>query len=98
MTISDRAKRMEALVLQALQNETKLTAIATAMGVSTSTISRPLNDHLPKFCEVLVRAGLKIVEQERICVDPDTYRAMTHIATKAMSDPEVARKLVEDES
>lgn len=94
MAVVDRAKRMEGLVLQRLQSETTQTAIAAAMGTSIATVNRTVNDHLAKLCLIMAHLGLKIVPVENVSVDPETYRAICHIATKAMSHREVAEQIV----
>jgi hypothetical protein len=94
MTNAERAQRMQSVVLQRLQSNGLATSIANATGMSEGTISRLKNEHLDNFCQMLAHAGLKIVEAERTVVDADTYRAIAHIATKAMRDPQVARWLV----
>jgi hypothetical protein len=93
MDANARACAMHSLILARLQGG-NAEAVAAAIGVSPSTISRLKSDHLETLCAVLARAGLKVVEVERICVDADTYRAVSHLASKAMADPEIARRLV----
>lgn len=94
MDVNQRANRMQSLVMQRLRDEAKLTAIAASMGVSTSTVSRLQSDHLEKLCQVIAHAGLKIVDVEHVCVDPDTYQALRHIAVKAMGTPEIADRIM----
>ena len=72
-------------------------AIATAMGVSEATVSRIKNEQLEHFALFLAHAGMKIVLSDRVCVDPETYRALTHIATKAMANKIMADQLVWDD-
>lgn len=86
---------MTSIVLQRVQRDASQVAIATAMGVSESTVSRLLHpDTLEKVMSVLAHAGLKVVPVERVCVDPVMYQAMTSIAAKAMSDTTTAQRLV----
>ncbi len=86
---------MSSLILQRAQRDATQAAIAAAMGVSESTMSRLLApDTLDKLTLMLAHAGLKVVPVERVCVDPVMYQAMTSIAAKAMSDAATAQRLV----
>lgn len=91
---TERARRMQSIVLSRLQSNGLATSIAAATGMSEGTISRLKNEHLDNLCALLAHAGLKIVEAECTVVDAETYRAIAHIATKAMADPQVSRWLV----
>ena len=69
-------------------------AIATAIGSSEATVSRLKNEHLETFSMVLAHAGLKVVPQTHVCVDRESYEAMTLIASRAMADRDIAKKLI----
>lgn len=43
---------------------------------------------------VLDAAGLKVVPINKVCVDRETYLAVSTIATRAMALPDVARRLM----
>jgi len=94
MSPTERSRKAVQAVLQALAEPGRQVAIATAMGVSESTISRLKNDHLESFALLLTYAGLKVVPVDRVCVDPATFESVSHIATKAMACPETVRKLM----
>lgn len=94
MTPQERARKIQRIVLQRVQRDASQAAVAAAMGVSESTVSRLLSEHLDKLAAVLAHAGLKVVPVERVCVDPSMYEAMTRIATRAMADVETAQRLV----
>ena len=95
---ADRARKSYSTVLQRLQTPGTQTAIAAAMGVSESTISRMKTEQLEHLCLLLAHAGLKIVSIEKVCVDAEMYAALSCIASRAMADEETSRKLVwEDE-
>ena len=95
MSPVERARKISSAVLHATQRDATQVALAAAMGVSESTVSRMLApDHLDKLALLLAHAGLKVVPVERICVDPEMYEAMTRIASKAMADTETAQRLV----
>lgn len=87
-TLSDnppeKARKLRALVLQAVQRDGKQHAIAAAMGVSDSTISRLVNDHLDNFAAMLAHAGLKCVPVEARCVSAETYQFLTATHARVM--------------
>jgi len=95
----ERARKISSTVLQRVQRDASQIAIAAAIGVSESTVSRMLApDHLDKMSLLLAHAGLKVVPVERVCVDRQMYEAMSRIASRAMADEETAQRLVwEDE-
>lgn len=67
------------------------------MGVSEATISRLKNEHLAGFCAMLAHAGLKVVPVAYVCVNRESYEAITLIASRAMSNQDTAKKLLWDE-
>jgi predicted XRE-type DNA-binding protein len=93
---SVRARKIASSILRAAQREATQAAIAAAMGVSESTISRLLSDHLDKFAHVLAHAGLKVVDAEFRCIDAKTFAAFEVIYEKAMSQTTPARLIFED--
>lgn len=64
-TPAEQAQKIVASVLKATQRETKQAAIATAIGMPESTLSRLLSDHLEKLALVMAHAGLRVVGQRR---------------------------------
>ena len=60
----DRARKIVSSILKATQRDASQTAIAAAMGVSESTVSRLLSDHLDKLALVMAHAGLRVVGQD----------------------------------
>jgi predicted XRE-type DNA-binding protein len=80
-----KARRISSTVLQATQRDGKQTAIAAAMGVSDSTVSRLLSDHLDKFALVLAHAGLKVVPIEMQCFPKDQVHALLTLAKGHLS-------------
>ena len=92
---AERARKISSTILHATQRDATQSALAAAMGVSESTVSRMLAPaHLDQMAILLAHAGLKVVPVERICVDPQMYEAMTRIASRAMADTETAQRLV----
>lgn len=84
-TPAEKSRKLRACVLQAVQRDGKQHAIAVAMGVSDSTISRLVNDHLDNFAAMLAHAGLKCVPVESRCVSPETYEFLTSSHARVMA-------------
>lgn len=77
---TERARKIASTVLQAMQKDAKQTAIAAAIGVSDSTVSRLVSDHLDKFSLVLAHAGLKVVPVEMQCFPQAKVQALLTLA------------------
>jgi len=84
---------MHSTILSKLQERGRQVAIASALGVSESTISRSKDD-FEQLCSILAHLGLKVVESDAVCVDPTMYRAVMHIMHRALSDEELAERVV----
>mgnify|MGYP001577825827 CR=1 FL=1 len=97
VTPAERSRKMVSVVLQALQEPGRQVAAAAAMGASESTVSRLKNEHLENLTLLLAHIGLKIVPIDYVCVDKQTYESVAHLATRAMSRPEIAKQLIWDE-
>jgi hypothetical protein len=95
---AERARKMQSAILRKLQESGSQVALATAMGVSETTISRFKSEHLEQFCLILAHLGMKSVDASKVCVDREAYESMTYIASKAMADKDISKKLIwEDE-
>lgn len=93
-TPSERARKAYLTVLRALQEPGRQVAIATAMGVSESTVSRFKNDQLEQFCSVLAHAGLKVVPTDMQCFPADKVQALLTLAKDHLSAIERPDQLV----
>jgi hypothetical protein len=91
---SEKARKSHFTFLQAVKDPGRQAAIATAMGVSETTVSRIKTEQSEQFCLLLACAGLKIVEEDKECVNPKTWRALAHIASLAMKNPDIAEQLL----
>lgn len=80
----ERARKTVQLVLQRLQEPGTGVAVAAAMGVSESTVSRMKTDHLEQVALFLACLGLKVVPSEFKCVDPAAYDFLTRTHEKVM--------------
>lgn len=81
---AERARKAQTAVLQAVQRDATQAAIAAAMGVSASTLSRLINDHLEHFTTMLAHAGLKVVPASHRCVSAETYEFLTSTHARVM--------------
>lgn len=92
-TAAERARKMACTVLQRLQEPGRQVSIATAMGVSESTVSRLKNEHLEPLCELLAHAGLKIVPVEVKCFPAEKVDALLTLAKAHLASIENADSL-----
>lgn len=67
-------------VLQVLQEPGTQAAIALAMGVSESTVSRLKNEHLQTLCTLLVHCGFKLVTLDASVVPRAKLEALMTLA------------------
>jgi len=77
-----------------MQEPGRQVAIATAMGVSESTVSRLKNDQLDQFCLLLAHAGLKVVPIEMQCFPADKVQALLTLARDHLATIEHPDQLV----
>lgn len=95
-TPTERARKSHLTLLRALQEPGRQMALATAMGVSESTISRLKNEHAEAFCAMAAHLGFKLVPSEHRCVNPETFAAFELLFAKAMSLTSPGRLVFED--
>lgn len=92
MTPEERAKKGQTLALQKIAERTQV-VLATAMGVSETTITRIKNDHMEQTLLLLAHLGLKVVPSDFKCVSRETYDFLTATHQRVM---QVAPELVWD--
>jgi hypothetical protein len=90
----ERARKAHSVVLQALQAPGTQAAIAVAMGVSESTVSRFKTEQLEQLCLVLACAGLKVVPVEMQCFPADKLQALLTLAKDHLAAIERPDQLV----
>ena len=73
-TAHERSRKAHSLVLQGMK-EIKQTAIAAAMGISESTVSRIKNEDLEACIQFLYHVGWKVVPQDHRCIPEVQARA-----------------------
>jgi DNA-binding XRE family transcriptional regulator len=91
---AERARKAYSAVLQRLQAPGIQSNLAIALGVSESTVSRIKTDKLEDAIALITQLGFKVVPENQVCVDRAMYEALTTIASKAMADDSVARRLM----
>lgn len=79
-----RARKTVQVVLQRLQEPGTGVAVAAAMGVSESTVSRLKSAHLEELALLMAVLGLKVVPVEFKCVNPEAYGFLTSTHEKVM--------------
>lgn len=83
-TPAETTRKGVQLALQALQEGGKAGAVAVAMGVSDSTVSRIKTERLEEVVAFLAHLGLKVVPTEFKCVDPSAYAFLTTTHQRVM--------------
>lgn len=73
------------LALQRLQEPGKAGAVAAAMGISDSTVSRLKTERMEEVISFLAHLGLKVVPAEFKCVDAAAYDFLTTTHQRVMS-------------
>lgn len=91
----EKARKALAPVLQVLKNDGKQGQIATAMGVSDSTMSRLVNDHMEAVIAILYHAGFKVVSQEMRCYPAPDVEAWFSAYKRHVEHAQTAAQLFE---
>lgn len=98
ITPPERARKTQSVILRAMQEPGRQTAVATCMGVSESTVSRLKSEHLEQFCVLLAHLGLKVVPQGMQCFPEDKVQALLTLAKGHLAAIQRPEQLVwEDE-
>lgn len=88
-----RARKIASTILKATQRDATQAAIAAEMGVSESTLSRLMSEHLDKFSQLLAHAGLRVVSSELRCFPPDYVDALLLMAKHHLRTVETVQTL-----
>lgn len=83
---AETARKGVQLALQRLQEPAKAGAIATAMGISESTVSRIKTERLEEVITALAHLGLKVVPADFKCVNPEAYAFLTSTHERVMRE------------
>jgi hypothetical protein len=92
-SVDETARNSHSIVLQRIREPGRQLAVATAMGLSESTISRLKNEHLQPLCTLLAHCGLKIVPTENTCIAPDKINALLTLAKAHLDQIDSANQL-----
>lgn len=92
----EKARKALSSVLQVLKSNGKQGAVATALGVSDSTMSRLVNDHMEQVITALYNAGFKVVSQEMRCYPSADVEAWYSAYKQQISRADTAAQLFED--
>lgn len=95
-TPAERARKSHIVILRALQESGRQVAIASATGVSESTISRFKSEQAEQFCQILAHAGLKVVPVEMQCFAPDHVQALLTLARSHLHTIQTPEQLTWD--
>ena len=88
-----RARKISSTVVKRMHDGTSQAAVAAAMGMSESTVSRFISDHLDKFALVLAHTGLRVVDERKRCFDPEYVDALRTLAREYIKQAPLARDL-----
>lgn len=80
----DLSRKIERMILHSLAEHGQ-SAVATAIGVSESTVSRLKDGNLETFSKVLAALDLKVVPTSYRSIDPDRMRAFCTLFEAAMT-------------
>ena len=68
LSARERSRKIACTVRKAVAEYGKQVALAAAMDVSESTVSRLQSETLDAFSSLLAHCGLKVVPAEKVCV------------------------------
>ncbi len=77
--LDTRARDFEALLLSRLLSVGQR-AVADAIGVSESTVSRWKEGEIERWCKVLAHLGLQLVPEQAVVVNADYLRSLETLA------------------
>lgn len=83
-TPAETARKAVQLALHALQVPGKAGAVAAAMGVSDSTVSRIKTERLEEVVTFLAHLGIKCVPSDFRCVNHAAYEFLTRTHQRVM--------------
>ena len=93
----EKSRKALSRVLQAVGIPGKGGALAVAMGVSDSTVSRIKTDQLEGALTMLYHLGFKVVDADRICVKQDELQMLRRTYCRVVENEKVAASLFGDD-
>ena len=91
-----RARKIGCAVRGRVQGQ-KQDSIAAATGLSPSTVSRLMSEHLDNLCAVLAHAGMKVVPVEMVCVPEPTFHEMRRLSARVYACDVVSTKVLTED-
>jgi hypothetical protein len=85
MSPHERSRKNAFTIRKAMAAQGKQVALAAAMGVSESTISRMQSETLDAFALLLAHCGLKCVPVENTCISRERAEAMGTLLNAALA-------------
>lgn len=82
LSAPETARKSLTLALKALATPGKQAAIASAMGISESAVSKKKSDQLEDICTLLAYAGLQVVPTDYEVVDPFALEFLKRLHAK----------------
>lgn len=79
MARAQRSRNYESLIIRGLES-TGQRAASEDMGISEPTLTRLKNEHLEKFCDLLVALELKTVPLNWVCLSPKKHETLLYLA------------------
>lgn len=90
--VVERSRKAHSLVLQRLLSIGQA-EIAKRIDTSESTVSRHVNEHLERACQVLAAAGLKVVPADMQCFPPRKVAILMELARDHLNQLETPEQL-----
>lgn len=92
-----KARKAYTRVLRAMQEPGTQRAIACALGVSESTVSRIKTEKLQDAITLIYQLGFKVVEADKIVVDRSALEFMRQAALRVLASGQATQCLWEEE-
>jgi hypothetical protein len=90
--VTERSRKAHSLALQRLASVGQA-EVARVLDTSESTVSRHVNDHLERACQILAAAGLKVVPKEMQCFPPRKVAILMELARDHLNQLETPDQL-----
>lgn len=89
----ERARKIAHALRSAVQGSSQA-AIAAAIGVSESTVSRLLADHVDNVAAIIAHVGMKTVPVDKVCVPAATWAEYQRVYRRVLANEQAAQSIV----
>lgn len=89
----EKSRKAVSAVLQVMKNNGKQGHVAASLGMSDSTMSRLVNDHMEQLVSVLYHSGFKVVSQDMRCYPAADVEAWYAAYRRSVQQAETAAQL-----